>query len=283
MDTPKNIRLIRSVGSVPARILEVLREGCVYECDNYSLYVVNSDDLIKLTKDGYIHRWSKNRPEDLKRVKEITEEYKKTNVVLGTLFFAFLAEEGGLVCYDGNHRRVALIPGIKGVTINVMWRTTQDMIIEQFNAINKAISVPLIYLKTINNENDGIRLAILEFVTDLVSKYDKFSSGSKVCARPNFNRDVLVDDLSELHAEYSKYSINELLMMITLLNTYYEKRKCGFNIKMDNLKETQPKMYEKLYEKCSKSGLWLFWSSRKIDQAYLKKCLHILKKDLNLI
>ena len=80
-------------------------------------------------------------------------------------------------------------------------------------------------------------------------KYKAFISTSARPNRPQFNRDVLTQEITTLWKEFN-CPIEKLLKAIETLNDEYGHE----NFRFDHSKIKSPK----ILEKCKKGGLWLF-------------------------
>jgi hypothetical protein len=106
---------------------------------------------------------------------------------------------------------------------------------------------------------------IIEYVKNMASfKYKAFVSTSARPNRPQFNRDVLVQDITKLWKDIG-CPVDELLNSITRLNDAYKDEKLG----ADHTKIKSPK----ILEKCSKGGLWLFAFDTNLNRDHVEKML----------
>lgn len=228
---------------------------------DHAMYMVPSDKIIELGNDGVLKLWSRNRPADDARVDEIRAYIEKTKHVDGTIRLAYIKGEG-FVCYESNHRRLALIPGIL-VIVDILWDVDQDWIVEEFIRINRAVSVPELY--TTVDMDSTAKTKITEYVKDMASfKYKAFVSTSARPNRPQFNRDVLTQDITQLWKNI-ECPIDDLLRAIDQLNEDYKNEKHG----MDHTKIKSPK----ILEKCTKGGLWLFAFDTSLNADHIKRLL----------
>jgi hypothetical protein len=225
---------------------EYFEKYYLFQSGSHSIYKIPAKELINLHFDGSLKQWSKNRPADEERVSEIKQHYKETHHVDGTIRLAFINGEG-LVCYESNHRRLALIEEIEFVLVDMLWDVTQKDIINEFTFINKAISVPELYVEI---DFDAVtREKIINFVKGWTVKYKAFISTSARPNRPQFNRDVLTQEITTLWKEFN-CPIEKLLKAIETLNDEYGHE----NFRFDHSNIKSPK----ILEKCKKGGLWLF-------------------------
>ncbi len=218
---------------------------------NEQLFLSNNKIICENTK-----MWEFNRPPDEVRVDEIVEYIKKYNNVEGIIYVAEIKDVNKnfkYVCYDGNHRIEALrkINLDIYVLIQVLWNASKEQIYNKFYNINKAISVPELYIKE-NNEIDlnNLKMIIQNTVVKICSKYRKYQSTSKRPSKPNFNRDKLVDNLYAFVVDNKLNNIDEdkLFDQIMKLNDDYKK---GLHI---NLK----KFNDKILTKCKTFDCHLF-------------------------
>lgn len=234
---------------------------------NYSisLYLVTSTKVFSSLK---IANWKFNRPSDEGRVAEVTEEITKTGRVQGIIALACLQDS--LVCYDGNHRRLALsrVEGDFCAVVSVLWNATNDAIIEEYESINKSISVPHIYMnaREATSQETERALAISDYCGKLCDRYKVFVSPSRACKTPHFNRNVLEDDLLDLCQDYADtHTVKEVLTNLDKMNSCYKQEKHKF--KKSTVKGTAA------VKKCETGGLWLFSKGRRIDRTYFELVL----------
>lgn len=195
-----------------------------------------------------IKRWKHNRPPDEDRVKEINEYMKKSKRVDGMIYLASVNNE--VICYESNHRREALkgIEGMNQVLVDMIWNATDDIVKEEFMRLNKAISVPELY---ISEEAEVVITGLKEAVDQFCDNYKEMKVGSKHPQRPNFTRDGILDEFYRVMKE-NKISIQELQRRLLKLNNEMANR-------------DKSKLSEKVKQKCEKNGLWLFAWSSKLD------------------
>lgn len=197
-------------------------------------------------------KWSRNRDPDNNRVNEMIEYYKNGGYIPKIIHFAELQEEGGLVCYDGNHRRNVFNTinddNIECI-IDIMINATQEEIYDCFNNINKSVQLPAIYLDD-NKVSTNIKIDIINLVKKFEDKYKMFVSASPRCRVPNFNRDNLVDNIYDIYKSLNgTVDINYLENVFGKLNAYY--RKGIFCRPHSNYTKN-------VIDKCEKYDLWLF-------------------------
>ena len=196
-----------------------------------------------------IEVWKYNRQVDQDRVNEIRAFMETSKRVDGMIYLAHLNDK--LVCYESNHRRQALkeignVDGFAYILVDVLEHATHERIRDEFNRLNKAVSVPEIYV--VNEPEIGI-----EDLTNLVKNFCKNYASHKVNTnhpqRPNFNREIITDEFYRIMKENS-IGIEEFTNRLTQVNRQLSLR-------------DRSRLAQKVVEKCEKSGLWLFaWNSK---------------------
>jgi hypothetical protein len=152
------------------------------------------------------------------------------------------------VCYDGNHRREAFhksnLKDDQAIIIDVICNAETEDVFESFNAINKSVPVPALYLEEHNPQiMDEIRTLSRKYA----ETYKPFLSTSSNCHAPNFNRDSLEDQLFKIWQDYSgEVSVNQSSEALVELNQRYARGE--FPAKLNGTVTT----------KCTKYGFWLF-------------------------
>lgn len=211
-----------------------------YKIQGTNVYAVP----MKVYKTLDVHQWKYNRPPDMARVSEIHKWMKEFNRMDGVLNLAYIQSEG-LVCFEGNHRRLALEGLDITVLLDIVWDATHDIVKHEFQRLNKSVSVPDLYVI----ENDAtLRVQIEDAVAMFRKKYPTHESSSGRPIRPNFNRDKLTDEFTRLQKELN-IPVSELLERLDNLNEKYKSK-------------DRSKLSLSVQLKCSLSNLWLFaWSS----------------------
>jgi len=216
-------------------------------CDdqgNHSVFWVSVDHFNKMS----IKRWKHNRPADQDRVKEIHEWMSQSKRMDGIIYLAQINND--LVCYESNHRREALV-GLEGmnlILVDILWNANNDMIKDEFVRINKAVSVPELYIE--NNPMDFVN-DIQNLVKKFCERYKKLKTNTDRPHRPNFNRDLLINEFTRVIREKGM-DVEALTQRLETLNTELSRR-------------DRSKLPPKVLQKCEESGLWLFAWSSKLD------------------
>lgn len=190
-----------------------------------------------------VRQWKFNRPPDMSRIPEIHKWMKEFHRMDGVLNLAYIQNEG-LVCFEGNHRRLALDGLDIKVLLDIVWNATDEIVKHEFQRLNKSVSVPDLYVV----ENDAnLRIQIEDAVSAFRKKYPTHESSSGRPIRPNFNRDKLTDEFTRLQKELN-ISVPELVQRLEKLNEKYKTK-------------DRSKLSTNIQVKCSLSDLWLFaWS-----------------------
>lgn len=172
------------------KIMSFIGKKIVDYSNSCVLYDTDINKIVSYTK-----RWERNRPEDPERILEIEKSLVNKTYVDGIIYGWYY--NGTLFLYDGWTRFSAcklLEKNIK-ILLCVNYTKNEQKIIEHFGVLNKAIPVPSLYTKEIDNKNK--RLYIESITKDFSSRYRKFVSVSRNPRSPNFNRDNFFDFLAE--------------------------------------------------------------------------------------
>jgi hypothetical protein len=202
---------------------------------------------VKVFNDLPITPWKHNRPSDPERVAEIREFMKESKRVDGLIYLACINHH--LVCYESNHRREALREGMPNdmaqILVDVLWDATDDTVKSEFFRLNKAVSVPDLF---VDNASEDSVTSVLTAVATFCSRYPKLQSSSGRPQRPNYNRDNLTQEFVRLMKELH-IPAEELLVRLERLNEEMSQW-------------PKNKLTHAVGSKCQSSGLWLFaWSS----------------------
>jgi len=199
---------------------------------------------VKFFNDLPIQKWKFNRPPDRERVDEIHQYILKEKRVDGIIYLASV--NGKLICYESNHRREALkgIEEIDPILVDIMWDTTDDKVKQEFIRLNKAVSVPDLF---VGDDSQVDVEELLRIRNDFCRHFKELKSPAKNPHVPNFNPDALLDEFHRVMKE-NRIGAPELLCRLMRLNDDMSRR-------------DRSKLSPKVIEKCEKYGLWLFaWS-----------------------
>jgi hypothetical protein len=209
---------------------------------NHSVYWITCDIFSQLP----IKAWKYNRPPDVDRITEINRHMNETKRMDGIIYLACVDNE--IVCYESNHRREALrgLEGMNQLLVDIIWNATDEIVKEEFLRLNKAVSVPELYIA---DEADVVITGIKDAVDKFCENYASHKVGSNRPQRPNFNRDTVIDEFYRVMKE-NRIGIDEFVTRLQRLNGEMAGR-------------DKTKLAQKVIDKCEKSGLWLFaWSSK---------------------
>ena len=193
-----------------------------------------------------IRRWKHNRPPDATRLAEIREWVQESKRVDGIIYLAWVDNE--LVCYESNHRREAIkgLEGLHAILVDMMWDATDETIKQEFFRLNKAISVPELFVA---NESRFSVDELLKSVHGFCDNYSKLQSPSKHPQRPNFNRDLFLEDVYQIVKETGR-SIDDVMDRLTRFNLFLRSK-------------DKSRLTDRTIAKCEETGLWLFaWKPR---------------------
>lgn len=204
-----------------------------------------------------IERWNGNRPEDEGRVGEIAAHLEKQTHkrVDGIIYLAYLSKSKRLVCYEGNHRRMAVkrVDGVNLILVDILWDTTDELVAQEFIRLNLAQPVPDIYV-----DGTSDREEIQRVVDDFCITYKKARVNTNKPQRPNFNRDGLTSELTRIIREVN-IPLAEVIRRLEIINR-------DLIINGDRTQLTP-----KIIAKCQETGLWLFAWSSKLDTERIRR------------
>lgn len=191
-----------------------------------------------------VKQWRHNRPPDMTRIPEIRDWMSQFRRMDGVLNLAYISGEG-LVCFEGNHRRIALEGLDIPVLADIVWDATDETVNHEFRRLNKAVTVPDIYVV---ETTATLRVELEDAVAEFRRRFSYMESTSGRPQRPNYNRDRFTDEIMRLQKELV-IPVPELMRRMYALNEAYSTK-------------DKSKLTEKIRQKCETSGLWLFaWSS----------------------
>lgn len=214
-----------------------------YSHGSHQICIIPLDIFNKLP----IKRWKHNRPPDKDRVAEIHNYMIESKRVDGMIYLACVDKD--MVCYESNHRREALIglTDVQPILVDILWDATDDQVKSEFLRLNKAVSVPELYV-----DGDAIN------AEELIKLRDNFCERFKLLKvstgrpnAPNFNSDMIMNEFHRVMKE-NKIGCAELWTRLMALNEAMSQR-------------DRKKLSDKVIEKCTRSGLWLFAWSRVLD------------------
>jgi hypothetical protein len=207
-------------------ILSLIEDNRIILDDNSSEYMslINSSKL-----EDFSEQWKYNRILSNDKIESICNIIKDKTTLDTVLHFFYVNDNGveKLICFDGNHRREALILLYKKNNLNIkvccyiyiykcqVINNVDKEIVDKFRIINQMTPIPDIYNEIIDNlDNNKILIDkknIIENVFNLYkNKYDKFYSEKSKCRKPNFNETTFKDLCNEFKFKNKEELINYL-------------------------------------------------------------------------
>lgn len=164
--------------------------------------------------DEYTTTWKYNRILNSEKITEIMECIRYRKFMDSFLYF-FVDNNGKFVCFDGNHRREALILLAKqNIIIKCMcyiYHFDDDQqVAKQFQTINKNTPIPDIYMDILSDDTIVKRDIIEEVFNKYKSKYSQCYSLSNKPRRPNFNENMFYDLCHKIEFNSKKTLIQRL-------------------------------------------------------------------------
>lgn len=220
------------------KVLSLIENNSIILQDNLNEYMCVLDTS-KL--ENFSEQWKYNRNLSNDKIQSICNIIKDKYILDTVLHFFYVNDNGveKLICFDGNHRREALILLYKKDNINInvccYIYKCQDInhidkeIVDKFRIINQMTPIPDIYNDILNNLDNNKTLIdkknIIEEVFNLYkNNYKLFYSVNSKCRRPNFN-ETTFKDLCNVF-EFSKKE-----ELVSCLENYnLEKQKKIYNI-----------------------------------------------------
>jgi len=187
------------------------------------LYSVRSDFLVH-----YTDIWYRNRYPDTDRVNDIMKSIEVEGEPDNRVYLAWIKGISKLMCFDGNHRREALIRlyHLKGFTcwidLDILMNVEDMDVVNAFRRINLGVSVPDVYIEANDMEVDKPLEQTLvyqceEFIEEFKNKWkyvivDKNKTRAPYCTKNNFidlilpyfeknKNEKLMDALNIIHEE----------------------------------------------------------------------------------
>lgn len=200
-------------------------------------------------------QWRYNRNLNNDKIQSICHNIKDKYILDTVLHFFYVNdnENEKLICFDGNHRREALILLYKtqNIDINVCCyiykckniNEIDKEIVDKFRIINQMTPIPDIYNDIINNlDNNKLLIEkkqILENVFEIYKKkYKAFYSVNSKCRKPNFNETTFKDFCHNLEFD----SKDDLIKQLNEINI--NKQKQIYNTLLSNMKIAKCESYK---------------------------------------
>jgi uncharacterized protein (DUF1015 family) len=184
--------------SVSTTVEDITTEHILYQDEYFyiKIYSNRSDNILKFKN------WKRNRAPDIQRIEEIKNYYILNDRHLVDGMISVWNNNDEYFIYDGLHRFEAC-----KLIENEMWfivchfeTNKESDIIQHFQNINKSVNVPYIYLE--NNPNELKKMISENVAKELCFQYPSFVSSSRKPFTYNFNRDNLIEFISELTIDF---------------------------------------------------------------------------------
>jgi len=217
----------------------------------HTVYWMTYDEFAKLP----IKKWKKNRACSPERVEYIRNGIMESKRVDGIIYVAYV--DGELVCYESNHRREALKglsgQGIHNILVDILWDVTDGEVEREFRRLNDAASVSDLYVEP----NPTITVEELKPVVEkFCEDFKTHLKGTSRPQRPDFSYAMVEGEFHRVCMEVQIKPV-ELRERIKRLNEQMALRdKRGLS--------------EKVIEKCTRTGLWIFAWSKTLSASDLR-------------
>lgn len=178
----------------------------IYSDESQTIYLITVRDLYER---GFSN-WSRNRSEDPIRVVEIENYYRMNNTRIVPGIVSGWLSNHTLIIYDGIHRLVAAksFPSMS-VMVRILQTDKEMDVIHDFKSINKSVSVPFLYVE---NQDELKKQICTNIVQHLCTNHYMFSSSSKKPRQGNFNRDTLMNMISELDVDFTSAQTEKVIL-----------------------------------------------------------------------
>lgn len=225
-----------------------------HDIEEYKIYTENNKYFYYLLPfdkiSAYVKNWSKNRIQDEQKIIEMYNTYIEKKHLHFFLHLAFDKEEK-MICYDGNHRLHVLEKLLQNDNINpkifisVLWDSNFDDIFDDFQNLNKQITIPEMFI-TKAKYSDKLIKNVESMVNNYSNKYKTFAKVSNYPKAPHFSISLFQQDIVYIYDKLPKEK-KDLTVIQNALNKY------------EKYIESNAIPGNKLYEKCYNSSFWLFY------------------------
>jgi hypothetical protein len=222
---------------------------------------IKTNELLKNIKN-----WSKNRPEDIVRVKEIKEKLKERLCIIGEI--RIWKYKNNNYIYDGLHRYKAseLLYNDENINLDlniIIYETLNEQdIINEFIDINKSIAIPALYI------DESLNVPYIQpIIRQYQEKYPSFAKSTRLPQKPNFNRDIIVDLICNILKNQADFTSQKLVEILEKINMIIKDDIINKNYYMK-----EP--LKKCIEKCEKHNLYLFMYGNEYFRLLFEKHLN---------
>jgi hypothetical protein len=188
-----------------------------------SIFLVTKADI-----KNRVTNWEKNRPVDPLRVKAIQAYNDKFRVhLIDGIVYAWKKDDM-LKIYDGWTRYSASSDDMRMLLCLYETELEQD-IVYHFLALNSAVPVPSLFIEDTEMTK---RKVVTTVVNHFCTKYKLFLSASRRPQRPNFNRDIFTEQLSQIPCE--GLDADMLIKVLEETNLSMERSNVKYSAKVVN-------------------------------------------------
>lgn len=212
----------------------------------------------------HIENWNQNRSPDTLRIDDMVKKYASKDIVPG-IIYAY-KKENKLIIIDGIHRFEAfkIINNDVSLILQIYKEhVSNDIIMSEFVDINSSVPLPELYK---NIEDKAKKASFCEkIVSKLIEKWPKHVSPSRFNQPQNFNRDNVIEMISNLDIIFSQENIIVVYNLLLQLNEQSRKKIQDMSIQVPR--------------KCYINNCFLFYMSFE----YIKNFIEIKMNHANLI
>lgn len=185
----------------PAAVWTSTDEHCRLELRTLSSFTTN------------LQNWARNRPADELRVSDIHSYLLLNGLELlpGVIYVWEEPHEQAFYVYDGIHRVEAArrLPYSIKALFHIRRTSREQEIIDDFVHLNKAISVPSVYIE----ETSTRKRKVCELVVqEWCRRYPQFLSTSRRPFPYNFNRDVFMDQVAAWDIDFRQEDLVQRIL-----------------------------------------------------------------------
>ena len=250
----------------------VVINDVVLFCDTIKLWKGNykKKKVKKTDENGNVKWYRKNRIEDPERTTKIVEDIVNNNNIPATLL-SISKIDNEYYCWDGQHRRAAIIKLINDISCHDIIRSkfllyiynndTEEGIINKFININKSVPVPQPLIEMIIEDlksdspeeviNNKIRGIANDVAVEMSKKFKDYCKTTSEPRLPNFNMHNIVTYVISYLRDNKIYDItgpelfNDILLINSNLEIKYTTQKQIKKIRdrVDKIKLNQVKCY----------------------------------------
>lgn len=225
---------------------------------NFTLYYSNIQYILS---NFIVENWEQNRAPDIIRIKEMREKYiiSPKEIIPGIIYAYRVGNK--LIIIDGIHRFEAFksINTQLSLIIQVYKENvSKEYLLNEFIDINSSVPLPELY-KNIEEKHEKASFCE-EVVRKLIEKWPKHVSPSRFNQPQNFNRDNIIDMLSNLDINFKIDNVDKVFNLLMTLN--------------EQSRKDVESMCIQVPRKCYQNNCFLFYKSFETIKNYIKNNLH---------